>query len=153
MWLRRVARRPCRVAGLIVVLAAAGCTTPVPGVIHYDLDGCDHCRMTIADPRFAAQLVTRTGKVYRFDDPRCLAHFVAASRVPPGDVHSIWLNDYGTPDRLVRADEAVFVVSDQIRAPMNGGAAAFATRDDAETLRNTLGGRLQSWPEFLKDAS
>jgi copper chaperone NosL len=153
MFGRRPFQRVLRGAAFMATLAAIGCSTPVPGVIHYNVDGCDHCRMTIADPRFAAQLVTRTGKVYRFDDPRCLANFVAADRVPPADVHSVWLNDYGTPDRLVRADEAVFVASDQIRAPMNGGAAAFATRSDAEVLKSTAGGHFESWQEFLKATS
>lgn len=150
--LQVIGRVPCSVA-LAAALAVAGCSSPAAGVIQYDVDACDHCRMTIADPRFASQLVTRTGKAYRFDDPRCLANFVAADRVPPADVHSIWLNDFGTPDRLIRADEAVFVVSDRVRAPMNGGAAAFATRADAERLASSTDGRLRSWQEFRKGPS
>jgi copper chaperone NosL len=150
--LQLAGRLPCS-AALAATLAVAGCSAPAAGVIQYNVDACDHCRMTIADPRFASQLVTRTGKVYRFDDPRCLASFVAAQRVPPADVHSIWLNDFDTPDRLVRADEALFVVSDRIRAPMNGGAAAFATRADADRLASSTGGRVQSWQEFRKGAS
>jgi copper chaperone NosL len=140
-------------AAVVGTLAAMGCSEPVPRAIHYGEDACDHCRMTIADPRFAGQLVTRTGKVFRFDDPRCLASFVAAAHVPSAAVHSIWLNDYRTPDSRVHADTAVFVTSDEIRAPMNGQTAAFAKRADAEALQSTVGGHLQSWQTFLEGAS
>ena len=148
------ARHQARRWRWIVVLfaaAAIGCADPAPGTIEYGTDACDHCRMTIADPRFAGQLVTRTGKVYRFDDPRCLANF-AAGRVQFADVHSIWLNDYDTPPSLVHADRVVLLSSDQIRAPMNGQAAAFATRTGAQALQKTIGGRLLSWQEFSEGA-
>jgi copper chaperone NosL len=140
-------------AAVVATLAAVGCAEPAPRAIHYGEDACDHCRMTIADPRFAAQLVTRTGKIFRFDDPRCLANFVAAGDVPSAAVHSIWLNDYGAPESRVQADAAVFVTSGEIRAPMNGQTAAFAKQSDAAALQRTVGGHLQSWQAFLKGAS
>jgi copper chaperone NosL len=145
------------ILGICAVLLAAVttpmCSGPAPGVIHYDGDSCDHCRMTISDPTFAAQLVIKTGRVYRFDDPACLASFVASGRVAAADVHSIWLNDYGHPDTRVNALDAVFVVSDRIRAPMNGGAAAFASRVEATALQSAVGGQLRAWADILKRVS
>ena len=47
-------------AALLASTLAAGCSEPAPAAIVYDSDACDHCRMTIAAPAFAAQLV-RTG--------------------------------------------------------------------------------------------
>jgi len=135
---------------LFIALVAVGCAQPGPGVIHYDSDACDHCRMTISDPGYAAQLVTRTGKVYRFDDPACLASFVASGRVPPADVHSIWLNDHAHPEKLITARDAVFVVSDGIRAPMNGGMAAFSSWNEAAALQSAVGGDLRTWADVLK---
>jgi copper chaperone NosL len=137
----------------VVVLAAVAtvrCSEPGPGAIHYDTDACDHCRMTISDPRFAAQVVTRTGKVYRFDDPGCLAAFLASKQVTPDAVHSIWTNDYAHPERLLRAEQSTFVVSDQIRSPMNGGMAAFGSATDAAAFRSTVAGRVEAWADALK---
>jgi|EndMetStandDraft_3_1072993.scaffolds.fasta_scaffold61747_2 copper chaperone NosL len=133
----------------VAAVAMVACAAPGPGDIHYDTDACDHCRMTISDPKFAAQLVTRTGKIYRFDDPWCLASFVAAARVPDRDVHSIWLNDHAHPNTRVTSGDALFVVSDSIRAPMNGGAAAFGTRGDAEAFQSSAGGRVEHWADIL----
>jgi copper chaperone NosL len=136
---------PPRVLLLFITLMALGCAQPAPGVIHYDSDACDHCRMTISDPAFAAQVVTRTGKVYRFDDPGCLVSFVAAGHVSRSDIHSIWMNDHAHPETLVDATHALFVVSERLRAPMNGGIAAFASRVDASALQAVVGGELRTW--------
>jgi copper chaperone NosL len=138
---------------VLIALTTVACSAPAPGVIHYDIDSCDHCRMTISDPAFAAQLITKTAKVYRFDDPACLASFVASGRVAAAAVHSIWLNDHVHPDTRVDAQNAVFVVSDRIRAPMNGRTAAFASRSDATALQSEAGGRLQTWADILKRVS
>ena len=148
MWTMRCLRR--RYAVFCVVLATLACAGPQPGVIHYDGDSCDHCRMTISDPAFAGQLVTSTGKIYRFDDPACLVSFVTSGRVAPADVHSIWTNDHAHPDARIRAQDAVFVVSDRIRAPMNGKTAAFGSRQDAAALQVSVGGQLQSWTDLLE---
>lgn len=137
-------------ATLLVTALTAGCSRPAPGPILYDSDACDHCRMTIADPRFAAQLVTRTGKRYRFDDPGCLAAFADSGRVAAVDVHSIWLNDHANPETRVKAEDALFVVSDRIKAPMNGHMAAFASREDAAALQSAAGGRLERWTDLRK---
>jgi copper chaperone NosL len=124
------------------------CSAPVPGVIRYDVDACDHCRMTIADPAFAAQLVTRTGVVFRFDDPACLVAFIASNRVAGDAVHSAWVNDHAHPDALVNVNEAVFVVSDGIRAPMNGRMAAFAAPADAGSFQSKVGGERRRWADI-----
>jgi copper chaperone NosL len=147
---RAPAARWVLTAMLLAAFATSGCAAPAPGPIHYDSDACDHCRMTISQPAFAAQLVTRTGKVYRFDDPACLAAFVVSARVAAADVHSIWTNDYAHPDTRLAVEEAVFVVSDRIRAPMNGGMAAFASPADAAAFISTSGGRRETWADVLK---
>src|SRR5262245_15155050 len=140
-------------AALFVAFTTLACSGPAPGVIHYDSDSCDHCRMTISEPEFAAQLVTKTAKVYRFDDPACLASFVASGRGRGADVRSFWLTDHAHPDTRVNAQDAVFVVSDRIRAPMNGRTAAFASRSDATALKSEVGGRFQTWADLLKRVS
>ena len=137
---------------VLTVAAPSACARPGPGVIHYDVDACDHCRMTIAEPAFAAQLVTQTGRVLRFDDPACLAAFVSAGNIPAAEIHSLWLNDHANPETRVRADDAVFLVSDRIRAPMNGGAAAFAEPASANALATVVGGRRVRWADLLQKA-
>ena len=150
---RFVTMRTVRHAALAWTLVSVACSAPAPVTLRYDVDACDRCRMTISDASFAAQLVTRTGKVYRFDDPWCLAVFVASARVPAADIHSLWVYDHDHPDTLVAAPDAIFVVSDRIRAPMNGGMAAFQSRAAATVLQSAVNGRLETWQRVLKRAA
>jgi len=135
---------------LAAALVVASCATPGPGIIRYDTDACDHCRMTIADASFAAQLVTQTGKIYRFDDPGCLASFVATGRVAAADVHSAWVNDHVQPETSIRVENAVFLVSDKLRGPMNSGVAAFGSTAAAAAIQTQLGGALERWDAIVK---
>jgi copper chaperone NosL len=149
---RRPRQRRLAVA-LAASVAAGACATPGPAAFHYDADACEHCRMTISDPAFAAQVVTRTGVVHRFDDPACALAFLAERKGAPADVHGVWLNDHAHPDTVVEAGAAVLVASAKWRAPMAGGLAAFASRADAEAAVGQVGGTLVSWAQAGRQAA
>jgi copper chaperone NosL len=125
------------------------CHRPAPGPIRYGSDACDHCRMTIMSPFFAAQLVTRTGKTYRFDDPGCLVAFVSAGRVHDKAIHSAWVNDHDNPSSVLHVRDAFFVVSDEIKGPMNGHLAAFQSLASAEAAQKRWAGRIDTWDALV----
>jgi copper chaperone NosL len=104
--------------------------------------------MTIADPRFAGELVLRTGKIYRFDDPGCLAAFVR-ERIPAAKVQSAWVNDFAHPDRLLDAGQASYLLSDTLRTPMASHLAALNPGREADSVQSALGGRLLTWDQVL----
>ena len=56
-----------------------GCN-PKAEKINLGKDQCAECKMTIADPKFGAEIVTKKGKVYKFDDTHCIAVFFGAPR-------------------------------------------------------------------------
>lgn len=133
---------------------AAACAGPAPRAIAYGSDECAHCHMTIAEPRLAAELVTRTGKTYVFDDPGCLADFIAAGKLDAAAIHSLWVADYTAPTgRLLPADEAWLVRSDGIRTPMDNRLAAAPTPEAAESLRRAVGGAVIRWSEVAAGAT
>jgi len=140
---------PLRAGVLALVGLFAACQRLAPARIHYASDACDHCRMTIVDPAFAAQLVTATGKIYRFDDPGCLLTFVSSGRVPREQIHSAWVNDHENSGSVVNVRDAVFVASDRIKAPMNGRLAAFQTRASAAAAQKAWGGQVETWDAIL----
>jgi copper chaperone NosL len=105
--------------------------------------------MTIAEPRFAGQLVTRTGKVFAFDDPACLAAFVASGRVPPVQVHSVWVNDFLAPDSLIEATAAAYLRVPGINTPMGSHVIATGQGPRADSLQLALGGEALRWEQLL----
>lgn len=142
--------RPIRIAATAVLLAAAACVTPGPRPLAFGAEQCSHCHMTLADPRYAGQLVTATGKVLPFDDVGCLATFVATGGIPAGEIHSVWFHDYARPDSLLDGRAAVFLQHDSIRTPMDFGLVALRRGPAADSLAAATGGRLLSWDEVLE---
>jgi len=102
--------------------------------------------MTLADPRFAGELLTRTGKAVVFDDVGCLAAWVAENRAV---VASFWVANFAAPEQWLRADSAVYLQSDTLRTPMASGLAALAPGRQADSVRASLGGMLRTWRDVL----
>ena len=99
----------------LVAALLAGCTRG-PEAIAYGKETCDVCRMQITDPRYGAELITRTGKARKFDGLDCLARYYASA--PDRDlVRGVWVSDFTHPGTFLRVDSARFV-----RAAATGGA-------------------------------
>ena len=139
--------------GAVALLAAGAlaCGTPGPAPIAFGQVACEHCHMTIADPRFAAELVTRTGKVYAFDDAGCLATFTVTGPVSPERVQSAWVTDFRHPGTLIPAQDAAFLRTEQVRTPMGSNLLA-VPRAAGDSLKAALGGALLDWSQVLAAA-
>jgi len=104
--------------------------------------------MTIADPRFTGELVLRTGKIYRFDDPGCLAAFLR-DRVPASKVQSAWVSDFAHPDRWLEVGKASYLLSDTLHTPMASHLAAMTPGREADSVQAALGGTLLTWDQVV----
>lgn len=135
-----------------ILATAAACSSPKPRPFAFGAEACTHCHMTLADPRFAAELVLRTGKVLPFDDVGCLATFLGTGGVAAGAVHSLWFSDYLDPGALLPAAEVVFLRSDSLRTPMDYRVVALRPGPAADSLRQRLAGTLVAWEEVLRQA-
>jgi copper chaperone NosL len=64
-----------------VLLPAAACRASearlVPAAILFGRDECAYCRMTVDDPKLAAQFVARRGAALSFGEPGCLLAWLA----------------------------------------------------------------------------
>lgn len=129
-----------------MVLFLAGCT-PKPEPIVTGKDLCTSCKMSIADARFAAEVLTKKGKVYKFDDVHCMAAFLQARAVELSAIHQTLVADYNEPQRFIEVGKAEFVIGSAIKSPMGGNAAAFVTAQAATaTATQFEGSRRTNWP-------
>jgi len=147
-----IGARADRLVALGAILAAAACSTPGPRPLAFGAEECARCHMTLADPHYAGELVTTTGKIIPFDDVGCLATFVAAGGIARDRIHSLWVHDFAQPDSMLDATTAVFLQHDSIRTPMDYGLVALRPGATADSLRARLGGHLLSWQEVLETA-
>jgi copper chaperone NosL len=133
---------------VLSLLLAAGCGGDGPREIAWGRDECSACRMQIADPRFAAQLVTTRGKAFSFDAVECLVGFLDDGRMPPADVRSLWVANAARPGSLVDARTAHFLRSPAVRSPMGLGVLAFGTDEELAAARAADSGDVVTWAQL-----
>ena len=142
-------RVPAAAVLLLAIPLLTGCDVE-PAPFDYGKDQCAECRMTIMDPKYGCQVVTKKGKVSKFDDVHCLAQFLHSGKETTGDLSHMVINDYNHNDRFVAADKASFVISPQLKTPMNGQAAAFSAADEAAALAAQTGGKVVNWESLYQ---
>lgn len=144
-----VSGRRSALAAAVVTIVLTSCTAK-PEPINYGKDQCDDCRMTIMDPKFGAEVVTKKGRVYKFDDLHCLLHFRKSAQVKDQDVAQTVVIDYNNPQAFLDAPSAFYVKAEALNSPMNSNTAAFATSSDAEIKAKEFGTTTISWSELTK---
>jgi copper chaperone NosL len=88
------------------VALVGGCAPAGPRAIAFGREQCATCRMTVDDPRYGAEVVTRTGRVHVFDSIECCAMFAAGA--DGADARGTWVSDVRAPGTLVDVHVARF---------------------------------------------
>ncbi len=84
----------------------------------------------IVDERFGAELVTKKGKVYKFDAIECLL----PETIKNGEDNyaHILVTDYLNPPTLIDATSSAFLISKNRPSPMGGNLSAYFTEDTVQ---------------------
>jgi copper chaperone NosL len=134
---------------LAFTLTISGCgSTPAP--IRYGQDHCDFCMMGMVDKSCGAEILTRKGKVFKFDDLHCLLGFLKSSEIENKEIGSVWFVDFTGDHLFTRLGETIFLKSDQLHTPMGGNLIAFRNRDSADKYQHQLNGKFVKWEELSK---
>ena len=131
---------------LIVVLASCS-TEPQP--LQYGTDVCHFCKMTLMDKKFGAELVTKKGKVYKFDDLNCFLNFYHSGFVEPADFTHQLVVDYSQPGKLIEATSAFYFKSKELRTPMASEVAAFSKKHSMDSIKKNMTGFYLVWGEVI----
>ena len=132
------------ILGLLLGLLAGCQVEPEP--IAYGSDACHFCRMTIVDKQHGAEIVTRKGKVFKFDAVECLLNHLG--EVDDQSVALYLVNTYTRPGELKDATRATYLVSQGIPSPMGEFLTAFEKEMDALDAVEIHGGDVYSWAEI-----
>ena len=122
-----------------------------PAEIHYGEDVCAECGMIISDPKYASSISLEIGtgryQTVMFDDIGDLIAYL--DKHPDDKVVGWFVHDYES-EEWIDATTAFFVVSDQIKSPMNHGIAAYAQQPSAEARAKQTNGQVTNWDELQK---
>lgn len=134
----------CCIATVIVL---AQCQRSATGPVAIEAnDMCSFCRMSISEKRYAAELIDEEGNVFKFDDIGCMANFIKRNNAK---VHAIFVMDFDRREWL-KAENAFYVRSSELRTPMNGGIVAFKDQPGAAASIAKYHGAKLEYPEVTK---
>lgn len=101
--------------------------TPKPEAIRYGEDQCHYCKMSLVDEKFACEVVTSKGKIYKYDDVSCMVKHIHELEHEGTTTAYTLVNNFDNPTEFLNVDEAVFVTAENFSSPMGGNTAAFKT--------------------------
>lgn len=117
--------------------------------IDFGNDDCDYCKMTISDTRYGAELLTKKGRDYKFDDLHCMKGFLNDEIVAEDQVHSLWIVDFSNPEQLIKAETSFLLHNDELKSPMGSNIAAFGNEEDLNKYYSEYSGKILTWKEFF----
>lgn len=104
---------------------------------------CAFCKMSVVDAQFAAQAVTKKGKIYVFDAIECMVPFVH-EHAEKGFAHLL-VCAYDKPGEMIDAGTAHYLISENIPSPMGRFLSAYSTEMTAISTQAEKGGVLYDW--------
>jgi copper chaperone NosL len=134
-----------KVVVFILILVTVSCTVK-PEKIAYGKDACHYCKMNIVDKVYSAQLVTKKGKQYKYDAAECFLNDLAERDTTK--MAFFLVTDYITPEKLVDATKATYLISESIQSPMGESLASFRTKESAVKFVKTTDDTLYTWSQI-----
>ena len=132
----------------IVSFGFISCSTE-PEPLAFGTDICHFCKMTLVDNKFGAELVTKKGKVYKFDDMNCFLNFYNSGYENVEDFQHKLVIDYSNPGKLMDATNGFYLKSAAIHSPMNGQVAAFESKASMDTFKKEWKAIYLGWGEVI----
>lgn len=129
-------------------LGFMSCTVE-PESLQYGEDACYTCKMTLVDKKFGAELVTKKGKVYKFDDINCMLDFYNSGSVAEEEFSYRLVVDFAQPGTLIEAGDAFYLKSPEINTPMASQIAAFEKKEKMDELKKQWNGIYLVWGELV----
>lgn len=146
---KKLSRPVTAVLMIFMILALPGCSSG-PQPINYGKDNCHFCKMTISDKRFGAEVVSATGKVFKFDDIHCIGAFLGSGEIDTAKVKGVYISDFLPPHDFIESDNAVFYKSEDLRSPMAGNIAALRSGEDVKKISDKFKGSVINKVEALQ---
>lgn len=134
-------------AATVLILSGtlASCTRKVEA-IHYQVDQCEFCRMTISDERFGSAILTSKGRTLTFDSMECMVSHSACKE----HGSTCFATNFTEPGVLKSVDELTILKGDQIQSPMGGGLVALSDAAMIASWADSLHAEVLTWNELIR---
>lgn len=120
---------------MLMLLLWCGCGESEPRPVDlFPEDECAHCRMSVSDPKFASEIISQKGEIFKFDDLLCLEKF--RKKRTDVTIEAMFVKDFETMQWL-RYEKSI-IIQTGIETPMGSGKVAVSTNERADAVKNTF---------------
>ena len=154
-WRHRKARafyhkRPALLVSVACLFFLSCSTQPQPFIAGKD--NCHFCKMGITDTRFGGELITKKGKIFKFDDLSCLAGFLKAGGEEKSNISKTLTVLFDKPNSFMDLEKAILLRDPVLRSPMGSSTAGFSNQAAADQyLKGKTGAEIIGWQSFLNN--
>lgn len=131
---------------VLFLVIISGCQPKVEE-INYHEDECHHCKMIISDSKFGAELVTKKGKVSKYDSAECMLKVYGTTS--PEIYAFALVTDYANQGNLIDAKSAFYLISENLPSPMGANLSAYSNQRTAIEMQEKKGGNVLGFDEVL----
>jgi len=135
------------IISIIISLFLFSCGSKEAQPIKLNIDNCDFCKMSIADGKFGAEVITQKGRFYKFDDIMCMANYCKENANIK--IEAFYVNDFAQDNNLIPAETAFFISGGAIQSPMHGGVIAFSKESEAKEFGTKLVAKPITWNAII----
>jgi copper chaperone NosL len=135
------------IAAIITAVSFSSCSAQ-PEPFNYGTDVCHTCKMGVADIKFGNEIITKKGKVYKFDDIGCMVRYLKSGVIEQKEIAQTVVINYEKKGDFIDVNNAAFAVSQEIRSPMNFNTAAFTNKEVATKFLAGKNGKILTWNEI-----
>ena len=122
--------------GLVITLLVGCQRSLIKPIAIAPEDVCSFCKMAISEKRYAGQYVDKDGQAFKFDDLTCMTSFNEGSNIAASFVMDFEAKQW------LKAEDAIYVRSSELKTPMSGGMIAFKDEAPAEQASRNYHGKL-----------
>ncbi len=145
-WLKKIFKSKATML-LILPLFFASCQPSGPEQITLNKDLCAFCKMNISDPLFGAEIITKKGRVYKFDDLGCLISYKHEHK--DQEWGNFYVCNYTGDNELIPAESAYYIKGGTLKSPMAANIAAFKTQAEADEHLSKLQAESANWQTLI----
>ena len=132
---------------ILILLNLIACNVE-PEAINFGKEDCHYCKLKIMDSKFGAEIVTKKGKVFKFDDVNCMVRYIKDENIDEESLKFKLVIDYNKVGSFLDVSKAYYVRSEQIKSPMGSYIAAFETKDIQSKYNTKWNGELWNWSKI-----
>jgi copper chaperone NosL len=104
--------------------------------------------MTVSESKFGAELITKSGKVYKFDS---VGSMLGMYKMKSDEVGKVLISDFFEKDKLIEAKDAIYFKSSNIHGPMGTSILATQNRTELDKYKKYIQSEWEKEQNHLKE--